>query len=476
MIDDDEGSACVQEAPLDPSDENETTLSSPLLPSNGLRERASTTTSRDVEEGRQSRILDRSAAFHQSRGRWGVERLSRGHRARRSGCCCLGRIWNEWILGDWFHRLAYQRTCVLMTILFVIYTSIVVFFGFVYLAVSILGQEEIINPDDGSKKIISFCDMDINDHMEALYFSLSTMTTIGYGVSDYYFGGCWTPLLLVLWQVCSAITFDAVAVGLLFHRISRGRKRGRTIAFSDKAVVRRIKGIPHLMFRIGELRRYHLLEATVRCYCIRHERLPVQAPTHMAEGSGENLCNGPQTIIETTHFISRQVKLLHPDENYGSHIWMGLPQVVVHRLDEKSPLTPSSPAWYDADGVAHSYPRSIEEKQSKQDPLAPPTPDNRAFALDTDGIESFLLDRDTEIVVLVEGTDEGTGAATQARHSYKAADIAWNHTFLPCVRPYTSHRQRGRSDGDPVCSIDFSKFHDIVPAPADCEACAYIPQ
>jgi hypothetical protein len=36
-----------------------------------------------------------------------------------------------------------------------------------------LGQEETINPDDdgGSKKIIAFCDIDINinDHMEALY-------------------------------------------------------------------------------------------------------------------------------------------------------------------------------------------------------------------------------------------------------------------------------------------------------------------
>jgi hypothetical protein len=40
--------------------------------------------------------------------------------------------------------------------------------------------------------------MDIH-HMEALYFHYPP--TLGYGVSDYYFGGCWTPLLLVLAQV-----------------------------------------------------------------------------------------------------------------------------------------------------------------------------------------------------------------------------------------------------------------------------------
>jgi hypothetical protein len=469
MSDGDEGINHVQEVLEEPFvDDKDTGLRSPLLANNnnnGIRQRSSR--NGDIEAG--PRILDRNATFHQSRGRWGVDRLSRGHRARRGYvCCCLGRIWNEWIMGDWFHRLVYQRTCVLMSILFVIYSSIVVFFGFVYLGVSTLGQKTEINPD-GSKKIIAFCDMDINDHMEALYFSLSTMTTIGYGVSDYYFGGCWTPLLLVLWQVCSAITFQAVAVGLLFHRISRGRKRGRTIAFSDKAVIRRIKGVPHLMFRIGELRRYHLIEATVRCYCVRHERLPIHAPKSASEGVADSNTSVP---IETTHFVSRQVKLLHPDENYASHIWMGLPQVIVHRMDESSPLIPAS-TWYDAEGMAQSYPRHMEENYSHHDPLAPPMPQHGAHVVQADDIEHFLLDRDFEIVVLVEGTDEGTGSAMQARHSYKVTDLAWNHTFVSCVYPYANRRRRSET---PVCSIDFSRFHDIVAAPEDCDACAYVPQ
>ena len=314
--------------------------------------------------------------------------------------------------------------------------------------------------------------MGINDHMEALYFSLSTMTTIGYGVSDYYFGGCWTPLLLVLWQVCSAITFDAVAVGLLFQRLSRGRKRGKTITFSDKAVVRRVKGIPYLMFRIGELRKYHLIGATLRCYCIRHERLPV-LQAHGADGSDENDApSGPRTNIETTHFVSRQVKLVYPDED---HIWMGLPQVVVHRLDKNSPLIPPAPTWYDSAGVPRNIERYLESESAKRDPLTSQTPEDGTFVLDMGELERFLLDRDAEIIVLVEGTDEGTGAATQARHSYKTSDIAWNHTFVSCVRPYSSNRRRGRPVGDPVCSIDFSLFHDIIPVPADCAACAYIP-
>jgi hypothetical protein len=287
-------------------------------------------------------------------------------------------------------------------------------------------------------------------------------------VSNYYFGECWTPLFLVLAQVCSAILFDAVAVGLLFHRISRGRKRSRTIAFSDKAVIQRVKGVPYLMFRMGELRKYHLIGSTIRCHCVRHERI---ATTRSNEE--------PEAIsLETTYFLSRQMKLVHPDQSCGSHVWMGLPQVIVHRMDDESPLTPPS-RWYDAFGSLHAYPDSSSiDGTSERDPLAPPTDNTMG---DLNSIEDFLIDRDAEIVVLVEGTDEGTGASAQARHSYKVSDLAWNHTFAPCVFPYgesTPHldHRPTRRRGLPVCSIDFSRFHEIVPTPEDCEACAYVPQ
>ena len=575
----------------------------------------------DEEEGeeeyehRQSRILDRDGAFYQSRGRWSVQRLSRGsfasfqqrqrrrvsrgrhrfapsvhdeqtprcRRCKSCCCCCYSRgsswrcgyrclwcnccsncwwrLWNEWIKGDWFHRLAYQRTCVLIFILFFCYSSIVVFFAFVYLAVSLAGRRFEVDPDSGSTTTIAFCDMDINDHMEALYFSLSTMTTIGYGVSDYYFGGCWTPLLLVLWQVCSAICFDAVAVGLLFQKISRGSKRAKTILFSNKAVVQRIRGVPYFMFRLGELRnRYHLMQASVRVYCIRHERLPIQPPSqgtrrgiqnrpfsqHESSGTSHlsSLPNRSAVEIQTTHFVTREVKLLHPDEASGSHILMSLPQVAVHRMDAASPLVPSRPIWYNAEGTPQFYNVSrgattgaasaltVTDDQTAQCPTSP-TDANMVESLeeDFDAIQHFLWDRDVEIVVLVEGTDEGTGAPTQARHSYKLDDVAWNHTFTPCVFPRqldgndglissndegssaeedenegrresqsldrrrrgswrqtASHqsaahmlqsrdlqRRRQHRRNEPVLTIDFAHFHDIEPAQLDCDACPYVP-
>jgi hypothetical protein len=174
-------------AVLDSSD-----IRSPLLsrdPRNYLRQRSTRTV--DIESTSlatatdDSRILDRNGAFRQSRGRWSVHRESslrnaattRWWRWRGTGCFQS----NEWKnLGGWFHRLAYQPTGVLMLILFLIYTSIVALFAGIYLTVSVVGQTTESNPD-GSEKHIPFCHMEINNRMEALYMSLSTMAAIGYG-------------------------------------------------------------------------------------------------------------------------------------------------------------------------------------------------------------------------------------------------------------------------------------------------------
>eukprot|EP00536_Pseudo-nitzschia_multiseries_P000677 jgi/Psemu1/233903/estExt_Genewise1.C_80157 len=429
--------------------------------------------------------------FHQSRGRWGVERrlstspVEEGRTTGNQRCfrspffCCYRRIYQEWGK-DWFYWLAYKKTAVLFLLLFFSYALIICFFGFIYLTLSIFGSKAEINPD-GSTKTIAFCDMDINDHMEAMYFSLSTMTTIGYGVSDYYFGGCYSPLLIVLLQICTAIVFDAVAVGLIFHRISRGAKRSRSILFSDKAIIRNIRGVPHLMFRLGERRKHHLIEATVRCYCIRHERIPESHPAADENGE-EQPCNNPRMTnreqvpvhVETTSFVSRQMRLVQPDDRFGSHLWMGLPQVVVHRIDGNSPLLPLSPTWYDVGAVPHRYPPADDPLRRKGGGSSSSSLHSRDLESRARCIRDFLYDRDVEVVVLVDGTDEGTGAATQARHSYKLCDMAWNCKLAECVHPYRRRQRSGPSSLDPVVSIDFSRFHDVVPAPLDSYECAYV--
>jgi len=428
--------------------------------------------------------------------------------------------------GNWFYTLAYQRTIVLMLILFSTYTAVVFFYAAIYLFVSQIGQKQNNSDDSSSTTGACFCDMDIHDHMEALYFSLSTMTTIGYGVSDYYFGGCWTPLLLIITQICTAITFDAVAIGLLFQRISRGQKRGKTVLFSDKAVVRRVRGRWYLQFRIAELRRHQLLEATVRAYCVRQERqlvgVSASAAAAVASSSTNAISDGNNnttesnappsppaattTTLQTTHFVTRPMKLQH--EDVSSHILMSLPQVIVHAIDERSPLHPPA-SWYDAQGEKQLYhpPAVISNVEGEQrsikdgdDKLAMPNKSTLQQG-DESSLERFVQDRETEIIVLVEGTDELTGAVIQTRHSYTYCDLAWNQSFLPCVIPYTDgigddvdetddtederaglrFLRRGRDSQNrrspataTACVIDFAKFHETAVAPANADDCPYV--
>lgn len=50
----------------------------------------------------------------------------------------------------------------------------------------------------------SNCGMEISSLLEAYYFSLETMATVGYGVKDEYFEGCRSPAFFITLQVYSS--------------------------------------------------------------------------------------------------------------------------------------------------------------------------------------------------------------------------------------------------------------------------------
>ena len=408
-------------------------ISEPLIGPEPDAARNTVTSSRN-ETSRGGRLLDRDAAFCQSRGRWSVEHVSREEARQlylpeggRRSLSYSKRIWD-----DWFYTLAYKKTLVLILILFLTYLSIVIFFAAVYLLISRIGQSEKVNPD-GTTSVVAFCDMDIHDRMEALFFSLSTMTTIGYGVSDYYFGGCITPFVLVLMQVCCAIVFDAVAIGLIFQRLSRGQKRSKSVVLSDKALVQCIDHKLYLMFRVCELRRHQLLEAKARAYCVRHER-------HMTAGN-----------LQTTPYVTRPMKLSQ------ELVLMSLPQVICHKIGPGSPLYPPS-SWYDRDGTLHeTFGEAVK-----------------------DDIDLFWKDRQVEVIILIEGSDELTGASIQARHSYVCGEIVWNCAFENCIKPFIDGGRtrpgmfRRRQSPQTTCQIDFANFHSIYPVEANLSSSPYV--
>lgn len=313
-----------------------------------------------------------------------------------------------------------------------------------------------------------------------------------------------------------SVVFSSVAIGLIFQRMSRGQKRGRTIVFSDVSVLRKVRGQWYWMFRVAELRKRHIIGAKVRVFCVRHERCPI------GEKAGGDK-DGTQRVVEleTAHFVSHPLSILGGGGNsapskassslsssimgesspgsgsaYEQSILMGLPHVCVHRMDVASPMMPPRPVWYDEKGLPHGS--AVSKEGSSLSMI------EEGSVPSQEDVASFLLDRQAEIIAFLEGTCEVTGMTLQARHSYRIEDIAFNHTFAPCVFPapsdssskgkwwkpiskakvddITEHESLVSSEEDvgyniqsPALEVDFGQFHDVMPAPLDCMSCPYVP-
>jgi Inward rectifier potassium channel transmembrane domain/Inward rectifier potassium channel C-terminal domain len=415
----------------------------------------------------------------------------------------MKRVWD-----NWFHYLAGQPTASLLLILFLVYTVIVILFALLYLGVATLGQQTKAK-----------CEMGVHSGMEALYLSLSTMASIGYGGSSYYSAGCWTPLFLVLAQIFCALSLESLAIGLLLQRFSRGQKRAKTIIFSNNAVVQRIQGVPYLMFRMGELRPQHqLIDASVRAYAIRHERHPVERLGRtVLLGVQEPKTNSQHesVLIQTTHYVTKPIKLLH--ETLSDRVLMSLPQVLVHRIDEESPLRPAHIAWYDRKGHRHEYPWAAKSASERESGMQ--LDHIHDSANEWAETRRFLQDTALEIVILVEGSDDLTGSAIQTRHSYTVQNLRWDETLTPCITSCTeydrsalenagkkkrcvpwnhwSHQPPAEyrpttpvegEDGEfhqvdeegecrnPTAVVDLGLFHETHAAPLNSEYSPYVPQ
>jgi potassium inwardly-rectifying channel subfamily J len=60
-------------------------------------------------------------------------------------------------------------------------------------------------------------------------------------------------------------------VGIVFAKLSRPKKRTQTLLFSRNAVICQRDGHLCLMFRVGDMRKSHIVEAHVRAQLIKRK-------------------------------------------------------------------------------------------------------------------------------------------------------------------------------------------------------------
>uniref|UniRef100_A0A3B3XTP3 Uncharacterized protein n=1 Tax=Poecilia mexicana TaxID=48701 RepID=A0A3B3XTP3_9TELE len=144
-----------------------------------------------------------------------------------------------------------------------VYTVTWLFFGLMWWLIAYL-RGDLDHIADGQW---TPCVNNLNGFVSAFLFSIETETTIGYGyrvITD----KCPEGIVLLLVQSVLGSIVNAFMVGCMFVKISQPKKRAETLVFSTNAVISMRDGRLCLMFRVGDLRNSHIVEASIRHHAV----------------------------------------------------------------------------------------------------------------------------------------------------------------------------------------------------------------
>lgn len=169
------------------------------------------------------------------------------------------------------------------------------------------------------------CILHVRGFVGALLFSMETQTTIGYGwrcVTE----ECPLAVITVVIQSIVGCIIDSFMIGTIMAKMARPKKRNHTLMFSKNAVIALRNGKLCLMWRVGNLRRSHIVEAHVRAQLIR------------------------SYVTAEGEFIPLEQMDLNVGYDEGTdRLFLVSPLVIVHEIDKDSPLYSISRAELETD-------------------------------------------------------------------------------------------------------------------------------
>jgi inward rectifier potassium channel len=101
--------------------------------------------------------------------------------------------------------------------------------------------------------------------LDAFFFSIETMSTVGYG--EMYPATLYGHVVMTL-DVVTGVLLVPLATGLVIAKFTLPTAR---VMFSHNAVVTRFDGVPTLMFRVVNVRRNQIIEARIKLTLLRDE-------------------------------------------------------------------------------------------------------------------------------------------------------------------------------------------------------------
>lgn len=158
------------------------------------------------------------------------------------------------------------------------------------------------------------CITNILDFTSCFLYSIETQHTIGYG-SRLPNEECPEAIIMVCVQSIFGVMMQAFMVGVVFAKMTRPKHRTQTLLFSKHALVCQRDGEFCLMFRVADMRKSHIIGASIRVQLLRS----------LTSKEGESLSQY-QSVLE--------VKA----DSCKSDLFLIWPQTVVHTIDSSSPL------------------------------------------------------------------------------------------------------------------------------------------
>uniref|UniRef100_A0A671UNQ8 ATP-sensitive inward rectifier potassium channel 14 n=1 Tax=Sparus aurata TaxID=8175 RepID=A0A671UNQ8_SPAAU len=197
------------------------------------------------------------------------------------------------------------------------------FFGIIFYTVSLAHGDFEEQPM--VKNEVMPCILHVHGFVGALLFSMETQTTIGYGwrcVTE----ECPVAVLTVVIQSIVGCIIDSFMIGTIMAKMARPKKRNQTLMFSKNAVIAMRDGKLCLMWRVGNLRRSHIVEAHVRAQLIR------------------------SYVTAEGEFIPLEQMDLNVGYDEGTdRLFLVSPLVIIHEIDKDSPLYTLSRADLETD-------------------------------------------------------------------------------------------------------------------------------
>ncbi|XP_031327783.1 ATP-sensitive inward rectifier potassium channel 12-like [Photinus pyralis] len=169
-------------------------------------------------------------------------------------------------------------------------------------------------PKNQQKTGWSPCVTQINSFASCFLFSIETQQTIGYG-SRTITEECPQAMVLLYLQCIAGVAIQALMVGIIFAKTVRPSENAHSIIFSNSAVICHRDGYLYLMFRIGNMRKSHIVGAKMKAQLIRTK----------ITNEGEKL-----------HQYQTELPIATDDRT--DHLFLIWPLLIAHKIDENSPL------------------------------------------------------------------------------------------------------------------------------------------